>query len=160
MTSTGTKIDPKQMDKDDLLRSVFYDVRRGFGSQAATLKAAREQNPSVTLADVKDFLGRQELRQAKRSPARYNTWVPKAPREEFQIDLMDFGMKTVPRYAFVAVDIFTKKLAAVPHGRQNQQTDHSGIACCHQACPLTSWLISVVSFRSLLRNNCTLSTSD
>ena len=75
-------------------------MRRGFGSQAATLKAAREQNPSVTLADVKDFLGRQELRQTK-------------------------------RYAFVAVDIFTKKLAAVPHGRQNQQTAHSGIACCH-----------------------------
>ena len=102
------------MSKDALLRDVFYDVRRGFGSQAATLEAAREQDPTVTLADVKDFLARQELRQAKRTPARYNTWVPKAPREEFQIDLMDFGKKSAPRYGFVAVDIFTKKLAVVP----------------------------------------------
>ena len=97
-----------------VLRSVFYDVRSGFGSFDATYKAAKAQDPSITKNQVRDFLARQELRQAKKTPARYNTWVPKAPREEFQIDLLDWGLKTKPRYGLVAVDIFTKKLAVVP----------------------------------------------
>jgi hypothetical protein len=40
--------------------------------------------------------------------------VADLPRQEFQIDLADFGESTVPRYGFVAIDIFSKKAACFP----------------------------------------------
>ena len=97
---------------EGLLRELYYDVSRGFQSQADLLKEARFREPAVSREDVRDFLQRQDLKQFKRTPARYNSFVPTRPRQQFQIDLMDWGSRADPRYALVAVDIFTKKVGA------------------------------------------------
>ena len=100
------------MSKEDVLQRVFYDLKHGFGSQSDTLKKARRIDPTITAADVKDFVGKQAIRQRKRAP-RYNSFVAFEPRQEFQMDLMDFGAQTAPRYGLVSVDIFSKKLCVV-----------------------------------------------
>ena len=41
------------------------------------------------------------------------------PRQEFQVDLADFGGGVVPRYGFVAIDIFSKKAACFPTQTKN-----------------------------------------
>ena len=59
------------------------------------------------------FLAKQEHRQAK-ARRKDNSYVAFGPREQFQVDLADFGLTGAYRYAFVAIDIFTKKLVVVP----------------------------------------------
>ena len=97
-------------DREKLLGNVFYNPQTGFGSVEHTLKAARQQDPTITRQHVRDFLAKQELRQ-RRKPQGGNSFVADLPRQEFQIDLADFGERVVPRYGFVAIDIFSKKAA-------------------------------------------------
>ena len=100
-------------DRERTLASVFYNPRTGFGSVEHTLKAAREVNPQITRAHVRDFIAKQEIRQRKK-PSKVNSFVADFPRQEFQVDLLDMGEKANPRYGFVAVDIFSKKGACFP----------------------------------------------
>jgi transposase InsO family protein len=101
-------------DKEEVIRKVFYDKEDGFGSVQKTYKAAKELDKSITLKDVREFLAKQEIRQGRKR-TRYNSFVPFAPREQFQVDLADFGKGVEPyRYGFVAIDSFSKQLAVVP----------------------------------------------
>ena len=72
---------------------------------------------NITIADVKAFLDKQQSRQIK-GDKKYNSYVAKDPLQEIQIDLADFTKSAEEndgyRYLFVAVDIFTKKIHAVP----------------------------------------------
>lgn len=99
-------------DNTELLRNIFYDARRGFKSQAALLREARFDGARISKDEVRAFLRDQDVRQIKTTPARYNSFVPVRPRQQFQVDLMDFGTRAEVRYALVAVDIFTKKIGA------------------------------------------------
>ena len=101
------------MSKDRIIAEAYYDERHGFGSLQHTLKKAKEVDPSITYAEVKKFLDKQEVRQT-RKPTHLNSFVADLPRQEFQIDLADFGANANPRYCFVAIDIFSKKLFAMP----------------------------------------------
>ena len=101
------------MSKDEIIAEAYYDERHGFGSIQHTLKKAREKDPKISLDDVKEFLGKQEVRQ-QRKPLHVNSFVPDLPRQEFQVDLADFGIHARPRYCFVAIDIFSKKVFAMP----------------------------------------------
>ena len=99
---------------DKTISKVYYNVESGFGSVAKTHAAAKKIDPSITRAHVKSFLDKQEIRQDKKRRG-YNSFIPFAPLEEFQFDLADFGASTEKfRYAFVAIDSFSKKLAVVP----------------------------------------------
>ena len=66
---------------------------------------------------MKDFLDRQKPRQTK-AYRGFNSYVAKEPLQEVQVDIADFTrsaeVKDGYRYAFVAVDIFTKIYHAVP----------------------------------------------
>ena len=101
------------MSKDDIIAEVYYDERHGFGSIQHTLKRAREKDSKITLDDVKEFLEKQEVKQ-QRKPLKVNSFVADLPRQEFQVDLADFGVHAKPRYCFVAIDIFSKKIFAMP----------------------------------------------
>jgi hypothetical protein len=102
------------MSKEATISKVYYDLEKGFGSIAKTLQAAKKIDPNIKRDDVKAFLDKQEHRQGKKRRG-YNSFVPFAPREEFQFDLADFGASAVKyRYAFVAIDVFSKKLTVVP----------------------------------------------
>jgi len=96
-----------------VISGVYYDVSTGFGSIAKTLEQARKVDPSITREDVQAFLAKQEHRQGKKR-RKDNSWVPFGPREEFQVDLADFGADSEYRFALLAIDAFTKKLVVVP----------------------------------------------
>ncbi len=95
------------------ISKVYYNVATGFGSIAKTLEQARKIDSSITRGDVQAFLAKQEHRQVKKR-RKDNSWVPFGPREGFQIDLADFGSDSEYRYAFLAIDVFTKKLVVLP----------------------------------------------
>jgi hypothetical protein len=102
------------MSKEATISKVYYDLEKGFGSIAKTHQAAKKIDPSIKREDVKAFLDKQELRQGKKRRGD-NSFIPFAPREEYQFDLADFGASAVKyRYAFVAIDVFSKMLAVVP----------------------------------------------
>ena len=98
-----------------IIEEVYRDPRTGFGSIANTLKAAKDRNPFVTRKEVKDFL--ETLRERQDRPQRgYNSFVPQEPMHEVQVDLaymQAFGGKPYP-YMLVAIDSFSKKVAAIP----------------------------------------------
>ena len=100
-------------DKEAIRSSVYYNIDTGFGSIAKTLEGTKRLDPSITRDEANSFLGKQATRQ-KKKPARYNSFIPPFPREQYQVDLDDFGTDGEYRYAFVCIDAFTKLLAALP----------------------------------------------
>ena len=104
-----------------ILSKIYYNVDTGFGSIAKTLKEAQKVDPSIKRETVADFLSRQEVKQRKKRRVD-NSFVPFGPREQFQVDLADFGRGSEPRYAFLAIDIFTKKLVVVPVRDKTSET--------------------------------------
>ena len=104
-------------DKDKIIRQIYYDVDDGFGSINETYRKAHHILNTITLNDVKEFLNKQKSRQTK-AYRGFNSYVAKEPLQELQIDIADFTrsaeMNEGYRYAFVAVDIFTKICHAVP----------------------------------------------
>jgi hypothetical protein len=78
------------MSKEQIIAEAYYDERQGFGSIEHTLKKAREKDASITRGDVKEFLDKQEVKQ-QRKPTKVNSFVADLPRQEFQVDLADFG---------------------------------------------------------------------
>ena len=110
------------MSKDHIIAEAYYDERQGFGSIEHTLKRAREKDATITRGDVKEFLDKQEVKQ-QRKPTKVNSFVADLPRQEFQVDLADFGASAKPRYCFVAIDIFSKKLFAIPLRAKSDAAD-------------------------------------
>ena len=100
-----------QSDRDRIIRQVYYDVDRGFGSIKSTYDDAHNIMNSITHEHVKDLLERQKSRQTT-GYRGFNSYVAHEPLQEFQIDIADFTMSGAVndgcRYLFVAVDIFTK----------------------------------------------------
>ena len=105
------------------VEEAYTDPRTGLGSMANTLKAARLQNPFVTREDVKAYF--ETLRDRQDRPQRgYNSFVPQEPMHEVQVDLAfmsAFGGKPYP-YLLVAIDSFSKKVAAEPLKDRNATT--------------------------------------
>lgn len=100
-------------EKEQTIATVFYHPRTGFGSVERTFRAARAVDNTIRRGDVREFLAKQEVRQRKK-PSKVNSFVADFPRQEFQVDLADFGERAVPRYGFAAIDIFSKKGACFP----------------------------------------------
>ena len=105
-----------QEDKEKILRKIYYN-EDGFGSEYETYKDAKKILNSITLEDTKKWLEKQKVRQTKPYQG-FNSYVADEPLEEIQIDLAIFTDSAPDnngyKYAFVAVDIFTKMLWAVP----------------------------------------------
>ncbi len=103
----------------ELLGRLYYDPRSGFGGAARLLKQARARDASVKKREVEDFLREQRLNFPERrvGPQRgANSFVPPEAMHQLQFDLADmerFGPGPYP-YALVAIDAFSKKMAAVP----------------------------------------------
>ena len=94
----------EEMDKERVIAEAFYDKRHGFGSVQHTLARARQKDPSITRAQVKAFLDNQEVKQ-RRKPLKVNSFVADLPRQEFQVDLADFGAEARPRYCLSLIHI-------------------------------------------------------
>ena len=104
-------------DKNKIARGVYYDADDGFGSINDTYKQSHRILNTITLNDVNNLLNRQKSRQTK-AYLGFNSYVAKEPLQEIQVDIADFTRSAEVndgyRYAFVAVDIFTKICHAVP----------------------------------------------
>jgi hypothetical protein len=105
------------LHKASVLRQVYYDSENGFGSINETFKQAKKILNTITYNDTKEFLEKQKSRQTK--PYRgFNSYVAPNALHEIQVDISDFTASASAndgyRYAFVAVDIFTKFCHAVP----------------------------------------------
>ena len=106
-----------QAEKDKIIRGVYYDVDTGFSSINETYQQAKSILNSITYNDVEEFLERQKSRQTK--PYRgFKSYVAHEPLQEIQIDLGVFTDSAPDnngfKYAFVAIDMFTKVCHAVP----------------------------------------------
>ena len=104
-------------DKDNIIRGGYYDADDGFVSIDGTCKQSHRIPNTITLNDVNDFLNRQKSRQTK-AYRGLNSYVAKEPLQDIQVDTADFTRSAEVndgcRYAFVAIDIFTKMCHAVP----------------------------------------------
>ena len=96
----------------ETLRQVYYS-KTGYGSTRDTYKQAKQLDPTVTLKSTKEFLQKQEVNQTRKQ-RQYNSYVGHGPREEFQVDIADFGRYAGPRYGLAVVDPFTKKFEIEP----------------------------------------------
>ncbi len=102
------------MIKESVISKVYYNVDTGFGSIAKTHASVKKIDPSIKREHVKAFLDKQEIRQTQKRRGD-NSFIPFAPREEYQFDLADFGASAEKyRYAFVCIDSFSKMLNVVP----------------------------------------------
>ena len=72
------------MDKDKIIAQVYNDPL-GFGSNHNTLKDARKLDPSITLQDIIKWKSSNIERTTQLKG--YNSYIPRAPYEEYQVDL-------------------------------------------------------------------------
>ena len=104
-------------DKYKIIRGVYYDADDEFGSINDTYKQSHRLLNTITLNDVNYLLDRQKSRQTN-AYRGFNSYVAKEPLQDIQVDIADFTRSAEVndgyRYAFVAVDIFTKICHAVP----------------------------------------------
>ena len=115
MTDTKSAAEIDARKHQDIIRKIFYDVKSGFGSQAKTLIAAKNVNPLITADEVRTFFQNQEQKQTSKRRTD-NSYVAFGPLETISLDLVDFFSRPAGRfrYALLAIDIFTKKVAAIP----------------------------------------------
>lgn len=106
-------------DKDSVIRGIYYDTEDGFDSVINTYRKANKVLNSITVADVKAFIEKQKgsFKQTK-SYKGFNSYVAPSALHEIQMDLAVFTDSAQDndgyKYAFVAIDIFTKYMWAVP----------------------------------------------
>ena len=106
-----------RLTKDQIISNIYYDLDEGFGSTQATHKKAKEEDPTITLDDVKSFLKKQPNKQIKNYRGT-NSYTAPFARYEYQIDIMHMSPlakdKNVPQYALVVIDIFSKLADVIP----------------------------------------------
>ena len=78
------------MDKEEIISKIYNDPA-GFGSIKETLKDARKKNPSITYADVKNWIDKTV--QKKTQLKGYNSFIAHESQEEYQIDLFFINKK-------------------------------------------------------------------
>ena len=104
-----------RLTKDQIISNIYLD--EGFGSTQATHKKATEEDPTITLDDVKSFLKKQPNKQIKNYRGT-NSYTAPFARYEYQIDIMHMSPlakdKNVPQYALVVIDIFSKLADVIP----------------------------------------------
>ena len=112
----------RKLDKDEILKKLYYDVDEGFGSVRDLYEKANKVEAGFTLDYVSKWMKSQPNKQT-RSYKNYNSYTAPFPKYEFQIDLMvmssllnDVGVdvKNQPKFGFVCIDIFSKKCHIVP----------------------------------------------
>ena len=114
-----------RLTKDEIISNVYYNLDSGYGSIQATHKKAKEEDPTITLDDVKTFLKKQPNNQIKNYRGS-NSYTAPFARYEYQIDIMRMTPlakdKNVPQHALVVIDIFSKLADVIP--MEERDGDH------------------------------------
>ena len=94
---------------DEIIHATYYD-KAGYGSQAYTLKHAKEKDPKIKLEDIKRYFENNIEKKGKMRG--WNSFIAHAPFEEFQIDLFFFTEEALEyRIGLLIVDIFSKYIS-------------------------------------------------
>jgi len=96
--------------KDDVIKSV-YNAPDGFGSIESTFRKAKMKDKTITKQYVKDWFFKNVEKTAK--VKGYNTYIPNAPLDEFQIDHLTFG-RGKENEGLAIIDTFTKLARVFP----------------------------------------------
>ena len=134
--------------REDLLRRIYYETDTNLGSQSQppapgfasvdkTWRFARRIDPWITKEEVADFIRKQSIDQDLQRARRLGTFLTTGALDQIELDLADFSTKAgkydrvsmygyekggpVPRFALVAIDNFSKKIAVVPVAKKKQQ---------------------------------------
>ena len=103
------------MTKDEILSFIYLDPA-GYGSAVETYKEARKKDKTITMQEVKQFIGKHQ--EQKKQLRGYNSFIAHGPKEEYQVDLFFIPKKDFPNETFIggviAIDIFTKFMSIVP----------------------------------------------
>ena len=112
--------------KDATIKKVYENPATGYRSINDTLKKASKINPSIKVADVRDYLNKLKHRQTQFQYTNHKSFVSHHPLFEIEIDLVDLTSKAEEnggfRYGFVGIDNFTK-YAWVVHMKTKQSQD-------------------------------------
>jgi len=104
------------MDKDKLIRSVYFS-NDGFRSMNATFQDAKAKEPSIKMADVKDWFSKNVAKKGK-DIRGFNSYVAPGPYHEFQVDLFFITKNQLPNQEYpmgmICIDVFTKYATVVP----------------------------------------------
>ena len=99
-----------ELSKDDLLSNLHYDSDKGYGSAQPLYKQAQEEDINIVLGYVENWIKKQHNKQGEGYKG-YNSYKAPFPRFQYQIYIMDMSylkQSHQPRYALVAIDIFSK----------------------------------------------------
>ena len=110
-------------DKEKIIKEVYEDKEKGFGSIKETFKEAVKKDPSIKYKDVKEYLDKIPSRQTQFKYKGFNSFISPHPLFEFELDIIDMGAsiekKDGIRYGLVAIDNFTKFAWAIPMKEKN-----------------------------------------
>lgn len=99
-------------DKEKIIKDVYEDKEKGFGSVRDTYQQAYKKDPSIRYTDVKQYLDKQQHRQTQFKYKGFNSFISPHPLFEIEVDLIDLTTKAQEndgyRYCMVAIDNFTK----------------------------------------------------
>lgn len=73
------------LEKEEAIKTVYYDEEDGFGSMANTLKHARKYNDEITLEDVRLWYARHLG--TKRQLKGYNSFIAREAYQHYQMDI-------------------------------------------------------------------------
>ncbi len=94
------------MERDQIISDAYYASR---GAIIGTLRLAKLRDPKIKKADIERW--RRANNNDEKRPTKYNTWVGKEPKEEYQADLF-FPHNGPPM--LMMVDTFSKSMAVEP----------------------------------------------
>jgi glycerol-3-phosphate cytidylyltransferase-like family protein len=106
--------------KEQIIKEAYYSDD-GYGSQAVTLKDAKQKDPTITKDDVKQWFD-ENVDRLKHMKGR-NSYVAPAANYEFQVDLFSYDFQQpknpmIPLYGILAIDSFSKYVHVVPIDRK------------------------------------------
>ena len=128
----------RKLDKDEILKKLFYNDDEGFGSVRDLYEKANKVEAGFTLDYVSKWMKSQPNKQT-RNYKNYNSYTAPFPKYEFQIDLMvmssllnDVGVdvKNQPKFGFVCIDIFSQKCHIVPMENNDIDTFSNAMLEC------------------------------
>ena len=98
------------MSKDNIIKQAYYDPNIGFvGINKLHQKL---KSSGISINDIKKFIAKQEVYQInKKNNQKGNSFIPRYPLQEFQIDLiyLDYPRVNLHKYALCCIDSFTKQ---------------------------------------------------
>lgn len=95
------------------LKELYYNPKSGYTSITKFYKKAKEEDPSITLKDVQDFLNKQETYQLNKhvvKPKDYSTIVANKIKDNYQIDIIVYDRYTIDKYKYIlcVVDVHSR----------------------------------------------------